>query len=257
MQAVILAAGSSTRTYPLTLTKPKPLLRVFNKTLLEHNLEALNGIVKEVIIVVGYKKDMIKEFFKNKYKNIKIKFVDQKEQLGTGHALSTAEKYIKGEFIFLYGDDIYSKEDFKNILKNKYTILTKKVKNPELFGVIVQNNNILANIIEKPQLFVSDLVSCGLFHFDKKIFSLLKKVRKSKRGEYEITDGIKKLAMEEDVYCIESKLWLPIGYPWDLLKADKILRKNKNFIGKSTKIEGKVENSSIGNNCLIKGQIKN
>jgi len=257
MQAVILAAGKSTRTYPLTLTKPKPLLKVANKTLLEYNLDGLKEIVKEIIIVVGYKDDMIKDFLKNKYKNFKIRFVEQKEQLGTGHALLITEKYIKNEFVFLYGDDIYSEEDFKNILKNKYAILTKKVKNPELFGVIVQNNNILVNIVEKPQLFVSDLVSCGLFHFDKKIFSLLKKIRKSKRGEYEITDGIKKLTMEKDIYCVESKQWLSICYPWDLLYADKILRKNKNLIGNSTKIEGKAENSSIGNNCLIKGQIKN
>ncbi len=257
MQAVILAAGSSTRTYPLTLTKPKPLLKVANKTLLEHNLDSLKEIVKEVVIVVGYKKDMIKDYLKNKYKDFKIIFVEQKEQLGTGHALSITEKYIKDEFIFFYGDDIYSRGDFKNILKNKYSILTKKVKNPELFGVVVQNNNILVNITEKPQLFVSDLVSCGLFCFDKKIFSLLKKMRKSKRGEYEITDGIRQLAMEEDIHCVESKQWMPIGYPWDLLRADEILRGNKNFIGKNTKIEGKVENSSIGDGCLIKGQIKN
>ena len=60
-QAVILAAGKSTRTYPLTLTTPKPLLKVGNKTLLEYNLDQLNGLVKEVIIVVGYKKSMLKK----------------------------------------------------------------------------------------------------------------------------------------------------------------------------------------------------
>ena len=61
MQAVILAAGKSTRTYPLTLTRPKPLLKVANKTLLEHNLDNLVGIVDEVIIVVGYKKKLNKK----------------------------------------------------------------------------------------------------------------------------------------------------------------------------------------------------
>ena len=64
MQAVILAAGSSTRTYPLTLTRPKPLLKAANKTILECNLEALKGTAEEIILVVGYKKDMIKNFIK-------------------------------------------------------------------------------------------------------------------------------------------------------------------------------------------------
>ena len=61
MQAVILAAGKGIRTYPLTLTRPKPLLTTANKTILEHNLEQLQGLIKEVIIVIGYKGDMIKE----------------------------------------------------------------------------------------------------------------------------------------------------------------------------------------------------
>jgi len=257
MQAVILAAGSSTRTYPLTLTKPKPLLKAANKTLLEHNLDALEGTSKEVIIVVGYKKDMIKDFLKNKYKNFKITFIEQPEQIGTGHALLQAEKFIKGRFILLMGDNIYSKLDIKNISSYPYSILTKKEKNPGLFGVVVQNNSILADIVEKPKSFVSDIISCALYAFDKKIFFLLKKVRKSKRGEYEITDAIKQLSMEEEIHCIESKQWLPIGYPWDLLEADKILRNGKNLVGKNIKIDGKIENSSVGNNCIIKGKIKN
>ena len=73
MQAVILAAGKSTRTYPLTLTRPKPLLKVANKTIIEHNLEQLSGLVDEVIIVVGYKSEMIKDFLNDKFGKIKIK----------------------------------------------------------------------------------------------------------------------------------------------------------------------------------------
>src|SRR3989338_2486241 len=183
MQAVILAAGKSTRTYPLTLTRPKPLLKIANRTLLEHNLDSLNYFVSEVIIVVGYKKELIKKYVGNKYKNLKIRYVEQKRQSGTGNALLVAEKCIKNEFISLYGDDIYSKEDFKNILKNKYSILTSKVERQELFGVIVEKNNILVDLIEKPQKFFSNLVNAGLYKLDKKFFTVLKKLGKSKRDE--------------------------------------------------------------------------
>ena len=257
MQAVILAAGKSTRTYPLTLTKPKPLLKVANKTLLEHNLDNLNNIVDEVIIVVGYKKNQIIKYAGNKYENIRIKYVEQKKQSGTGNALLVAEKYIKSEFISLYGDDIYSREDFKNILKYKYSILTSKAKRPELFGVVVEKNNVLSDLIEKPQKFISNLVSTGLYKLDKKIFLIIKRLKKSKRNEYELTDAIKELANNENIHCVASKQWIPIGYAWDLLKADKILRGNANIIGKNSKIYGDVRNSSIGDNCVIKGNVKN
>ncbi len=257
MQAVILAAGKSTRTYPLTLTKPKPLLKVANKTLLEHNLDNLNYIVDEVIIVVGYKKNLIKKHLGNKYKNIRIKYVEQKQQLGTGNALLMAEKYIKNEFISLYGDDIYSKKDFENIIKYKYSILTNKVENPQLFGVIVEKNKILVNLIEKPKKFVSNLVNTGLYKLDKKFFVLLKKLKKSKRNEYELTDAINDLSKAERINCVISKYWIPIIYPLDLLKADRILRKNKNIVGKNSKIYGKIQNSAVGDNCIIKGNVKN
>ena len=209
MQAVILAAGKSTRTYPLTLTRPKPLLKAANKTLLEHNLDNLNGIADEAVVVVGYKKGMIKKHIGNKYRNIKIRYIEQKSQLGTGNALLMAEKHIKGSFISLHGDDIYSNQDFKNVARNKYSILSAKVKNPESFGVIIQKNNILTELIEKPQRFVSDLVNTGLYKLDKSIFILLKKLRKSKRNEYELTDAIKQLAEHDNVYCVKSSGWIP------------------------------------------------
>lgn len=257
MQAVILAAGKSTRTYPLTITRPKPLLKVANKTLLEHNLDNLKGVVDEVIIVVGYKKKQIKKYFGNKYENIMLRYVEQKQQLGTGHALLIVEKYIKNEFISLHGDDIYSKEDFRNITKNKYSILVGETENPSSFGVIIERHGFLADLVEKPKKFISNLTNTGLYKFDKRIFSIIKELEKSERGEYELTDAIKFLSKEKKIHCIRSKWWLPIAYPWDLLKADKILRKNKSLIGKNTKIYSKITNSTVGNNCIIKGNIRN
>lgn len=259
MQAIILAGGKSTRTYPLTITRPKPLLKVANKTLLEYNFDALDGLVEEVILVVGYKKEMIKEFVyrvKDKYK-FKIKFISQKEQLGTGHAVLVCERAIKGRFLLLMGDNIHSKKDVKNCLKHKNSILVKKAENPELFGVVKENNNILVGIIEKPQLFVSDLINCAMYVFTNKIFQLLKKLKKTNRGEYEIVDAIKHQAMEEDIHCVKSSEWFPIGYPWDLLEADMYFRDKKNKIGKNTKVNGKVVNSSVGDNCIVDGDVKN
>jgi len=257
MQAVILAAGKSTRTYPLTLTKPKPLLRIANKTILDYNLDALKDLTDEIIIVVGYKKDMIKDFIKKIYPNLNIKFIEQQQQLGTGHAVSIIKDHIKNKFILLMGDNIYSKKDINEIAKHQYSILVKKVRNWENFGVVKEENNVLVDIVEKPKEFISNLVNCGLYSFDKTIFEIIENIKESERGEYELTDALKILSIKEKLFCVNSKLCLQISFPWDLLNADKELRGNKNIIGKNSKIKGNVKNSTIGNNCLINGIVKN
>jgi len=257
MQAVILAAGKSTRTYPLTVTRPKPLLRVANKTILEYNLEAIKDIADEIIMVVGYKKDMIKKYLQQNYPELNIKFIEQSKQLGTGNAVSIIKNVINDKFILFLGDNIYSKVDVKNIIKYQYSILVKRTKNWQNFGVIKEKNDLVTDIIEKPNHFISDLISCGLFSLDKKIFTLFKKSKKSERGEYELTDILKTLSQKEKIHCIKSKLNFQISFPWDLLMADKQIRNNKNSIDKKSKIYGDVKNSSIGNNCIINGSVKN
>jgi len=257
MQAVILAAGKSTRTYPLTLTKPKPLLKVSNKTILEYNLEAIRYIADEIIIVVGYKKDMIKNFIKKHHPKLNIKFIEQHKQKGTGHAISILKDHLKDKFILLMGDNIYSKEDVNEIAKHKYSILVKNVKNPELYGVVKEKNKILTHIVEKPKKFISNLVNCALYSLGKEIFNSLEKIKKSERGEYELTDAIKIIAIKNKIYCVNSSLCLQISHPWDLLDADKEIRDNKNVFGKNSKIIGNVINSTIGNNCIVKGTVKN
>ncbi len=258
MQGIILAAGKSTRTYPLTATRPKPLLKIANKTILEYNLDALNGLVNEVIIVVGYRKEMIISFVEKIKQNydFRIKFFEQEKQLGTGHAILILEKEIKDRFLVIMGDNLYSGKDILKCKEKKHSILVKEVNNPENFGVVEKKNDILVDLIEKPQIFVSNLINCAAYSLDKKIFSKLKEVKISKRGEYEITDAIKYLMLEEDIFCVKSKEWFPIGYPWDLLEADRHFRKGENNIGKDSVIKGDVTDSSIGNNCVIEGTVK-
>jgi UDP-N-acetylglucosamine diphosphorylase / glucose-1-phosphate thymidylyltransferase / UDP-N-acetylgalactosamine diphosphorylase / glucosamine-1-phosphate N-acetyltransferase / galactosamine-1-phosphate N-acetyltransferase len=258
VQAVILAAGKSTRTYPLTATLPKPLLKAANKTILEYNLDALDGFVDEVILVVGYRKKMLMDYIstiKDNY-NFKINFVEQKKQLGTGHAVLILEKAIKRKFILLMGDNIYSREDVKSCLSHKYSVLVKKIKHPEQFGVVLEKKGILAGMVEKPKTFVSDLVNCAMYVFDKNIFPLLKNLKKTKRGEFELPDAVLELSKKSPVYCIKSKEWFPIGYPWDLFDADKHFREKNAMIGKKCKITGRVQNSTVGDYCTIKGTVK-
>ncbi len=253
LKAVILCAGKSTRTYPLTLTKPKPLLKVANKPILQHNLEQLKGIVKEVILIVGYKKDMIKKQFGNKFGNIKLTYVEQKQQLGTGHALLQAKSLLDDRFIVMGGDDIFSKDDIKSLRKHKYAICVKKVDNPSQYGIVVPSGVNVKKLVEKPKRFVGSMANIGLYMLNKDIFDI--KLKKSKRGEIEITDYIIALVNnKEKVRCLRSRTWQPITFPWDILVANELLLKNikKKIQGKKEKnvtIKGKV---IIGKGTVIK-----
>ncbi|MDD5086188.1 MAG: sugar phosphate nucleotidyltransferase [Candidatus Nanoarchaeia archaeon] len=247
MKAVIMAAGRGERCYPLTLTRPKPMLKIINKTVLEHNLEQINGLVDEAIIVVGYKKEMIKEKFKKKYKKIKITFVEQEKQLGTGHALMQAEKFINGKFILMNGDDLFSRTDIEKCLLHDYCVLGQEVANPENFGIIYSNKGILKEIIEKSENPKSNIANIGLYILDDSIFGILKTIKKTKRQEYELPTAINKLAKNKKVCCEKvDDYWLPITYPWNYLEANVFML---NRI-KKTQINGKIEQD-----VTIKGKV--
>src|SRR3989338_4928511 len=123
MQALILAAGKGTRTSPLTLTRPKPLLKIAGKTIIEHNLTQLQGIVNEAIIVVGYLGEMILQRLGTRFGKINLSYVLQEKLEGTGNAVLSAKDKLKEKFIVMNGDDFYSKKDIEKCLKHRYCVL--------------------------------------------------------------------------------------------------------------------------------------
>jgi len=223
-QAVIMAAGKSTRTYPLTLTKPKPLLKIANKPILEHQLEQLVGLVEEVLLVVGYRKEMIQAQFGNVYRGLPLRYVIQEEQLGTGHAAMQVQRWVRNRFIILNGDDLYHRQDIRACLEHRYAILTQEVENPRDYGVLLIENGLLRDIVEKSPHPPTRFVNAGLYVVDETIFDVLKAIERSPRGEYELTSAMKKLAETRSIKCqFVQKYWIPVVYPWSLLKANELL----------------------------------
>jgi UDP-N-acetylglucosamine diphosphorylase/glucosamine-1-phosphate N-acetyltransferase len=245
MQAVILAGGEGRRMWPMTLTRPKPMLPVLDKTILEHNLEQLDGIITEAIIVIGYKGAMIQEALGDRYGKIKIVYVKQEKQIGSGDAVLCAKPNLKDRFLVMNGDDLYSRKEIKNCIKNKYCVLGKKVSDPEKWGILTTKDKRLVRIVEKPKEFAGDMANCGLYVLDMEAMDI--SLKKSERGEYEIVDVVSELAKREEV-TVETveDYWIPIGYPWHLLEA------NVQFLNKIAKssIKGTVEE-----NVTIKGNV--
>lgn len=252
MQAVIFCAGKSTRTYPLTLTKPKPLLKIANQTIIEYTLTQLKGLVDEVIIVIGYKGTMIKEFIGDSFQNLKIKYVVQEKQEGTGSALVACKNVLKDKFIVLLGDDMYSRKDIKKCLSHDYCVLTKYVSDLSNFGEVIYDKSGVKSIREKPEP-KEGLANIGVMVLNKKVFDF--KLKKSLRGEYEITDYIKLLIdSDEKISYEKADFWIPISYAWNLLDANeyllsKIEHEIKGIVEKGAVIKGNV---SIGKNTIIK-----
>ncbi|MBI2564595.1 NTP transferase domain-containing protein [Candidatus Woesearchaeota archaeon] len=270
MQAIILAAGLSTRMYPLTLTKPKPLLPVANKPLIEHTLNNLEGIVDEAIIVIGYLREQIKDHLGESYKNIKLTYVEQKEQKGAGHALWLAKENIKNKFILLPADDYYSRFDLEQCLDYPSVLLVSESKNPERFGVVTAKHGLLEYIEEKPQQPKSCQVSTMCFVLPEKFINYLAQ-------HHDLTIAVNNYTKEQGLaICDARDKWMPLAYPWDLLTANEFLlsklpqtefvevqkqlrgpcyiqdnskiKIGKGTIIKKSSIEGNVV---IGDNCII------
>jgi len=277
MKAVILAAGKGTRMHPLTLTKSKCMLPLAGRPILEHNLEQLKGLADEALVVIGYLGEQIKEHFGASFQGMKMTYIEQKEQSGTGHALLQAQGLLKGRFLVMNGDDIFCRQDLESCLKHDLCVLAMGAEKPENFGVVNLKGKFLSCIEEKPNKPKSSLVNTGAYVLDERVFAA--GAEKSKRGEVEITSMVNALAQKEKIDVEKARgYWFPVGFPWNLLEVNEFLlgrleAKNEGevekfvtikgpvLVGKGTKIksgayiEGPAvigSNCTIGPNCYIR-----
>ncbi len=279
VKCVILAAGEGKRIHPLTYTRPKVMLPVANKPIIEWNLlNAIKAGLKEFVFIVAYKSEMVRNYFGDgeKYK-VKIEYVNQGEPKGTAHAISVIERFVD-DFIVLCGDTVFSEKDIKNIVKKKNCIGLFKVKDVNEYGLVETKNDKIVKIYEKMDNPFTDVINAGVYHFDKNVFDFIRKTGKSMRGEYEITDTINMMANKSMVSSVMLNQWRDVVYPWHLLDAnEEVLRKIEKkikgtveenvtikgnvVVGKNTVIlsgsyiEGPVvigENCKIGPNCYIR-----
>jgi len=259
-KAVILAAGWGTRLR--TFGRPKPAIRLSKETLIEHNLRQLSGLVKEAVIVVGYKEEIIKEILGEEFAGIKIKYVNQEKQLGTGHAAKEALSSLDEEFIILNGDDLYLREDIESCLKENPSVLVKEVKDPRGYGQVSVEENKVKEIVEKPPVPVSNLINVGCYHINKDFFR--EEIEKSERGEYEIIDYLKNyLEKGGKIGYTLAKDWMPVTYPWNILDATEDVlgqskEKREGMIEEGAFVEGKVimeEGSTIKKGSIVEGPV--
>ncbi|OGL46285.1 MAG: hypothetical protein A2149_09070 [Candidatus Schekmanbacteria bacterium RBG_16_38_11] len=275
-QGVILAAGVGERVKSSGLPKLRPMLPIGNKPIIQHQIESMKKLgIEEVIIVVGYQKDQIVDFFKDgKHLGVKIKYIEQEKTLGIAHVVGQLEPYIKKPFILFLGDVFFYPKNWESLIdifekQNATAVLAvKKDTNPKFkglhFAVLLHDSGLVRRVIEKPRHTVSPLKGCGIYVFDISIFDAIRRTpRTAMRDEYEITDSIQILIDDGyPIYSAEVVDWyVNVTSPSDLLLCNlKYLAQNKvqNIIGEGTKIcsGAIIENSVVGNNVIIEKPLK-
>lgn len=271
----ILAAGKGTRLLPLTETKPKPLIPIAGKPLLQHSIEMFreNNITK-ILLIVGHYKEKIQDFFGNGEDfGVEISYIEQEEFLGTAHATNLSKNFAgQDPFLLFYGDQYMDSQIFEKIVSefsiNRYDglITAKQMQDPTKWGILKSNDEgLLEKIIEKPpDDRYGNLANAGVYIFNQDIFEGIANTEKSVRGEYELTDSIQYLVDKKNkikIVDISDYYWNGVGYPWQILETNnhiisimaenKKLNQSKNGVSieNSVTIHGAVY---IGENTVIK-----
>lgn len=249
-QAVILTAGEGRRLRPFTVYKPKAMLYIASKPIIQYVLESLaeNGI-RDIIFIVGYHKEQIFDYIGDgRQFGVEVKFISQNKQLGTAHALAQAQGVTEDEFLVLPGDKLISPETVSQLTQAKVpAVLAKIVENPSRYGVVTSRSGQLISIEEKPSHPDNNMINTGIYAFSREIFDLLD-------SKLDIPDVLNEMQHQgKSVSVVETNYtWLDIIYPWDILNINAAILQNVSAIHNGT-IETNV--SLIGHVSIGKGTV--
>ncbi|MDP1706255.1 MAG: nucleotidyltransferase family protein [bacterium] len=226
MKAIILAAGEGIRMRPLTLTTPKPLVKVGGKSLLERLVEKFPPTIDELIIVTGYLAEQIEEFTKNGLLGRKVTCVRQPKKMGTYDALVYCRPFLEeGEkFLLFFADDLIDNQIVTEMLKYDLAISVRETDSPRKFGIVaLDENNFVVDIVEKPENPPSNLALANGYVLDTDIFNYSPELAPS--GEYYLSVAAAKMAKNRKIKAVRANFWFPVGSPEAVIQAEEILKK--------------------------------
>ncbi len=225
MQAVILAAGEGKRMRPLTGNRPKVMLPIANRPIMEHLLiEVKEAGIQDFIFVVGYGDEQVRDYFgKGERWGVSIEYSEQRKQSGTADAVRMVENAVDGYFLVINGDIIIDREDIRQLITKKHnTMGVIDVKDPRDLGIVELAGDRVINICEKPSSPHGFTANTGIYLFTPEVFEVVARTEKSPRGEYEITDSLQLLMrMEKGLRYQHLRSWQDVSYPWDLLRVNE------------------------------------
>ena len=227
MQTVVLAAGEGTRMRPLTAARPKPMLPVVGRPLLEHTLDrAADAGASRFVIVVGYESQQVIEHLGDSHAGVDIVYAEQTEQRGTADAVRAAAAELDdAPFVVLNGDALYDPASLATLYGSGPAVGSYRVDNPSNYGVLqldANDDTRVTGVVEKPANPDSNLINTGSYVFPASATDHLD-VSTSERGELELTDVLETVCAEHEVTAVPFDRWLDVGRPWELLAANEWL----------------------------------
>ncbi|MBE0523137.1 MAG: NTP transferase domain-containing protein [Methanosarcinales archaeon] len=291
MKVIIPAAGTGTRLFPHTHTKPKPMVYIAGKPIIGHILDRMIDLEPcEIILVVGYRKELLISYVDKHYKDIfNLRYVDQTERLGLGHSIYLTREFVgDSDIMIALGDMIFKSgyldfyEQHKNNGQCSGSIGVKEVDEPEKYGIVEleSETSCVKNLEEKPEHPTSNLGIAGVYFIQdtEKLFDMLNRILDNNiktRGEYQLTDALQEMIKRGGKFkTFTVSSWYDCGHANSLLETNRVLLdenatlNNKNdildsvimqpvAIGENVKISKSVIGpyASIANDTIIKNSI--
>ncbi|MFC2019755.1 bifunctional sugar-1-phosphate nucleotidylyltransferase/acetyltransferase [Chloroflexota bacterium] len=251
-QAVILAAGEGQRLRPFTVNKPKSMLTIADKPILQYVISALaqNGI-RNIVLVVGYKREQVFDYMgSGEQFGVDITYITQESQLGSAHALAQTRDATEKEFLVLSGDNLIGADTLTQFLAIKPpAVLTKRVENPDRYGVVTVAEGKVQEITEKPREPQSNVVSTGIYAFTQEIFDFID-------DQLTIPEVLNSMIAQGHQIKAEATegTWHDVVYPWDILRLnDALLRQVENEVSGTIETDVSLKRPvSIGKNSIVR-----
>jgi len=226
--AVVPVAGAGTRLRPHTHTYPKVLLTVGDKPIIGHILDDLQGAgIKKVCMVVGYLGEKIKEYVSRNYRQLDVRYVEQPEPKGLGHAIWLTRREVSGPVLVMLGDTILDADLSKFLGGKDDCIAVKEVADPRRFGVVETKGGYISAMVEKPEHPKTNLAIVGIYSFRSSalLYNSLERLvdsGRTTRGEIQFTDAMALMVKGgHKIKPVAIEGWYDCGKPETLLETNR------------------------------------
>ncbi len=251
LKIVIPTAGFGSRLRPHTWSRPKPLVSAAGTTVLGHVLKTLESVPQadkvEIVFIVGYLGDQIRQYMHDNHPEIKVHFVVQDEMLGQSHAVAMAREHMQGPMLIMFVDTVVE-TDFSFLADEEAdaVIWVKEVEDPRRFGVVdVNEDGLVRGLIEKPDSMDNNLAIVGIYYFKRGEDLLAAIERQIKediqtKNEYFLADAID-LMLKDGLRMRPQPVdvWLDAGLPETVLETNRfLLEHNRDNSAEVAKREG-------------------